>query len=267
MSVHTSPRCRAITGIAAVASAITLSSAGSAGASSVRVAAVESVLQVPSATGTNTSPNWAGAIHTSTTDGTFQGVSGVWQVPTVSGSDGYSCTWVGIDGYGDDNLIQTGTEEDVVNGQPTYDAWMEILPDEPSEQKIYAADGSLEPVQPGDEMWAYVGQTADPTVWTVYLEDLTQNWTFDQTFTYDGPGRSAEWIQEGTTEDGVIQAPANFGEVTISNLYEAENGQWLAAQVSDGDLLAQQLGDHPYAIPDEPTGSGQQYVTVRYNSL
>ena len=54
-------------------------------------------------------------------------VYGSWIVPTVSGSSSgktYSAVWVGIDGYASDSTVeQIGTEQDVVNGTPVYQAW------------------------------------------------------------------------------------------------------------------------------------------------
>ena len=40
----------------------------------------------------------------------------------------YSATWVGVDGYSNSSLIQTGTEQDYYCGAAHYSAWWEILP-------------------------------------------------------------------------------------------------------------------------------------------
>src|SRR5438067_11137972 len=60
----------------------------------------------------------------------FTSVSGSWIVQPVMRSNRatYSSQWVGIDGFNNSNLIQTGTESDFVNGSARYDAWWEILP-------------------------------------------------------------------------------------------------------------------------------------------
>ncbi len=60
--------------------------------------------------------NWSGYDLTGS-EGAYSAITGCWTVPTVSGAAGdpsYSSTWIGIDGglLGDDNLIQTGTEQD-----------------------------------------------------------------------------------------------------------------------------------------------------------
>ena len=40
----------------------------------------------------------------------------------------YSSAWIGVDGFNDNDLIQTGTEQDYYSGGAHYDAWWEILP-------------------------------------------------------------------------------------------------------------------------------------------
>ena len=66
-----------------------------------------------------TSSNWSGyAIPLAAKVTT---VSGFWVVPKVTAQKtGYSSTWVGVDGYSNGNLIQTGTEQDYVNGHFVY---------------------------------------------------------------------------------------------------------------------------------------------------
>ncbi len=70
--------------------------------------------------------NWSGYAET----GNFTGASGTWTVPTVAPSTSatYSATWVGVDGFTDTSLIQTGTEDDYYSGAAHYGAWWEILP-------------------------------------------------------------------------------------------------------------------------------------------
>ena len=53
---------------------------------------------------------WSGYAET----GTFTGVTSTWTVPSVGSSAAptYSSAWIGVDGFNNNNLIQTGTEED-----------------------------------------------------------------------------------------------------------------------------------------------------------
>ncbi len=175
------------------------------------------------------SSNWSGYAEA----GTFTSVTGGWTVPTVtsgastvsrggSGFGGrgssksstsawYSAGWLGIDGYNNSDLIQTGTEQDYYSGSAHYSAWWEILP---------AAETTIsKPVSPGDSMTASItktstqvtigtggrhGRTTTEYEWQIILKDVTQNWSFTTTQTYSGPGTSAEWIVEAPEVNGQI---------------------------------------------------------------
>ncbi len=72
------------------------------------------------------SSNWSGYAKT----GTFTRATGSWVVPAAGPTHNatYSSAWVGIDGFNNGSLIQTGTESDYYNGSAHYAAWWEILP-------------------------------------------------------------------------------------------------------------------------------------------
>jgi hypothetical protein len=50
------------------------------------------------------------------------GVNASWTVPKVKPSENntFSGVWVGIGGYGEDTLIQTGTEQEYIDGKISY---------------------------------------------------------------------------------------------------------------------------------------------------
>jgi len=82
-----------------------------------------------------TSSNWGGyALETSLSapqNNAVSDVKGQWTVPSVTASTSpntYSSIWVGIDGYSDGSVEQTGTEQDWSNGHPVYYAWFEMYP-------------------------------------------------------------------------------------------------------------------------------------------
>ena len=161
--------------------------------------------------------NWSGYAET----GTFTSVSGGWTVPTatagaVSGSRfrffrhstnaWYSAAWLGIDGFNDSSLIQTGTEHDYYNGSAHYSAWWEILP---------AAETVIpKPVTAGDVMTATITETATVVngkhIWTITLADTTQKWSFTTSQAYSGAGSSAEWIVEAPSVNGQIATLADY---------------------------------------------------------
>ena len=75
------------------------------------------------------STNWSGYAALS---GKFTAVSGSWIVPVVSGTSGVStadATWVGIGGVSANDLIQTGTTNNVDSaGTVSTYAFYELLP-------------------------------------------------------------------------------------------------------------------------------------------
>ncbi|MGH3629118.1 MAG: G1 family glutamic endopeptidase, partial [Sciscionella sp.] len=119
--------------------------------------------------GLSQSSNWSGYAQT---NGGYTSASANWTVPTVAptSDNRYSSTWVGIDGDGNSNLIQTGTEEDSINGQARYYAWWEILP--ASETRIGMQ------VSPGDSMSASVSQVSGST-WAIHLADNSTGQAFN----------------------------------------------------------------------------------------
>lgn len=147
------------------------------------------------------SSNWSGYAET----GHFTSISSSWTVPTATagaadaGSAWFSSAWVGIDGFNDTHLIQTGTEQDFYGGSAHYSAWWEILPK--------AETVIPYPVAPGDSMRATILQTSTTVSrrkkpktitdhWVIVLQDNSEGWSFATTEVYKGPGDSAEFIVE-----------------------------------------------------------------------
>jgi hypothetical protein len=160
------------------------------------------------------SSNWSGY---AITGGPFTAVSGSWRVPSVAPSRKatYSSSWVGIDGFNDSSLIQTGTEQDFYNGSAHYNAWWEILP--AAETRISMT------VSPGDLMSATITQGSGGS-WTISISDTSRNEKFSIVQAYSGPLSSAEWIQEAPSVGGHIAtlaqyaSPVTFDPGTANNL-------------------------------------------------
>ena len=159
------------------------------------------------------STNWAGQV---TYGGQFSGVSARWTVPTVqpSGTDEYSSAWIGIDGFQNDSLIQTGTEQDSGPDGTNYFAWFEVLPAE----AMY-----IGAVSPGDVMSASINESS-PGTWNLSITDVTSGNTASGPLSYDGPGSSAEWISEAPQVNGSPTTLADFGTVDFSDLGVAGTG-------------------------------------------
>jgi len=152
-------------------------------------------------------------------------------VPQVKPSKGstYSSSWIGIDGFNNSDLIQTGTEQDYASGHAQYYAWWEILP--AAETEI---SPSQYPVSPGDLMSASIQNNG---TWTIDLNDLTKGWQFSTVQASGGPAASAEWIEEAPTIGGHIATLANYGETTFNP--GTVNGGNPGLVVSDGGVMIQ----------------------------
>jgi Peptidase A4 family len=180
--------------------------------------------------------NWSGYAET----GTFDGVSSTWTVPTVTASSSatYSSAWIGVDGFNNSDLIQTGTEEDYYNGAAHYNAWWEILP---------AAETALPSnytVTAGDRMSANIYETSATTtvggggggrfgrggrggttehLWDITISDTTRGWTFSTSQAYNGPGGSAEWVMEAPEVNGRIATLAHYTISAPSGIGDFDN--------------------------------------------
>jgi hypothetical protein len=194
-------------------------------------------------TGVQQSSNWSGYAVT----GKYTSAVGHWKVPTVSGSGNhYSSQWVGIDGYNNSNLIQTGTEADVVNGQPQYDAWWEILP---APETVISMT-----VHPGDSMTGSVSKVSGLT-WSISLTDNTTGATFSTSKRYLGSGASAEWIVEATQVNGTVGTPPAFTKVPFTS--STANGANPHLNTSEEIEMVQ--GNTVYAKPSAPNSSGNGF--------
>jgi hypothetical protein len=158
---------------------------------------------------------WSGYIVASDMQNRSRAVSSVsasWVVPAVTFSENatFSGVWVGIGGYGEDSLIQTGTEQEYLNGEAVYYAWYELLPD-------YLVPLRSIHVQPGDVMTASISLVNDNTsTWAITIRDVTQNELFKKTFVYNSSRLSAEWVVERPKVNSTVSTLADFGSVTFT---------------------------------------------------
>lgn len=187
------------------------------------------------------STNWSGYAISGSTYGS---ITGSWTVPTVSSSktSSYSSTWIGIDGYSNSDLIQTGTEQDYYSGSAHYQAWWEILP--AAETPITSMT-----VRPGDKMTADI-QNLGGGKWSIEIQDVTENETFTTTQSYSGPGTSAEWIQEAPTINGRVATLANYGEVSINPT--SVNGGSPGLVAADSGAMVNSTGTKIISDPSNP---------------
>ena len=174
------------------------------------------------------SSNWSGY---AITGGPYTSVSAAWVVPSVSPTRGasYSSSWVGIDGFNNNNLIQTGTEQDYYNGRAHYNAWWEILP---------AAETPISmTVNPGDHMSATITQVSAGN-FKITINDAAGNQSFSINQAYSGPLSSAEWIQEAPTVGGHVATLAHYSSPVTFDPGTANGGN-PGFVASDGGVMIQ----------------------------
>jgi len=147
-------------------------------------------------------------------------VSASWTVPEIKPSENntFSGVWVGIGGYGEDTLIQTGTEQEYVNGQVTYYAWYELLPD-------HLVRISNIHVQAGDTVTASISLINENTnTWSIEIADVTRGERFKRTAVYNSSRLSAGGKVERPKVNGAISTLADFGNVTLTECKAVMDG-------------------------------------------
>jgi Peptidase A4 family len=199
--------------------------------------------------------NWSGYIRTGRS---FTRASASWHVPSLKTTyDGYSSTWVGIDGATstDGYLVQTGTEADVSGGRRSYRAWWEVItPSDPAPETVFA---NLT-VRPGDSISAAVYRVSSGR-WTMRLRDNTTGHSASHTADFAGPGSSAEWIQEDTDVNGYISAAPDWETVTF---------RYLRLNGANPDLVASEAVDIVDSagtredVTSAPTSSGSGFTVT-----
>lgn len=138
-------------------------------------------------------------------------ISASWTVPEVkpSENDTFSGVWVGIGGYGEDTLIQTGTEQEYFRGRSVYYAWYELLPD-------YLVRINSLHVRAGDTIVASISLISEnESEWLIEISDVTRGEHFEKVVIYNSSMLSAEWIVERPKVNGVVSTLADFGNVTF----------------------------------------------------
>lgn len=172
------------------------------------------------------STNWSGYAVTA---GPYTSVTGAWTVPTFSPSatPTYSSSWVGIDGFRNRSLIQVETAQDYSGGTAHYSAWWEILPAATTPVTTLV-------IHPGDRMSATIAQDPTGGMWTITLANTTTGESFETVQAYDGPGTSAEWIQEAPT---VGSAPAPLGRYGVVTFRGTANGRSPGFTVANAGVM------------------------------
>ncbi|MEK3944955.1 MULTISPECIES: G1 family glutamic endopeptidase [Paenibacillus] len=197
------------------------------------------------------STNWSGYTITGK-KGAFNRIAGEWIVPYVkpTSKPSYSSAWIGIDGFKNSSLIQTGTGHEFVNGRARYYAWWEILPDVETVIPL--------PVSPGDHIKANITKVGR-NKWTITLRNLSRNWIFRTLQRYTGPQTSGEWIMEAPEVDGSI---AKLARVSPTCFYCCRiNGKSPRLTLNMGGIMVQ--NNATIAVPSCPNHRGDSFTVKR----
>jgi hypothetical protein len=189
------------------------------------------------------SSNWSGYAKT----GSYTSATAHWVVPSVSATSGasYASAWVGIDGFNNSNLIQTGTESDYYNGAAHYNAWWEILP--APETPI-----STITVRPGDVMTASIAKGSGST-WTITITNVTRNQSFTTSKSYSGPGTSVEWVEEAPTVGGRQATLAHYSSPDTFDPGTANGGNPHLTAADGGVMVQKRRQVSTPSVPDGDT--------------
>jgi len=142
-------------------------------------------------------------------------ITGSWTIPSIepTANDMYSSVWIGVGGFGEKSLIQTGTAQQSVKGIVGYYAWYELLPNRAVRVQNFS-------VSPGDRITATVKLVdSSKDIWSVEISDLTRDTSFSKNFVYKSSRLSAEWIVEAPSISGEITTLANFGNITFTGCF------------------------------------------------
>jgi hypothetical protein len=232
------------------------------------------------------SQNWSGFADT---QDTYNSVAASWTEPTVNcnvsgsgvggilggllGGNGLgnllgpgssaASFWVGLDGYASNSVEQLGTDSDCNGSTPQYYAWWEMFP----KGSVEITSGSSYPVQPGDQMTAWVASNSTGTNFYLALKDSTQGWNFSTTQTSStGFSRSsAEVIAEAPSQCNLIfcsEVPlADFGQIGFGNADLIDNAGNNGSLASfNANSITMTVGNRTLAVPSSLSSDGRSFA-------
>jgi hypothetical protein len=172
-------------------------------------------------TNADTDSNWSGyAAATSISDpqdNSVTYVAGSWTVPTVTPTSGntLSGAWVGIDGFTNGTVEQTGIAEGIDDGHAYYSAWWEMFPSPP----VYLTSMT---VSPGDKITASVTYESSGTYAGDFLLSIDDtSHSADSYSIYASPSLYQGTVPERSSAEWIMEAPgtplADFGTIGFTN--------------------------------------------------
>ena len=203
--------------VALVVASSALMALGGVRAGAQASAAAPLAPRIPYRGSTQESLNWAGYVDVFNKAGIVRSVNASWIVPSVSCSKQTTdvAVWVGIDGYNDNTVEQTGILVQCQAGKAYYYAWYEFYPASP----VYAPSSDV--VKPGDKMVGWVVYNPSTGEFRTVLVDVTEHWNYTSPWTSVSGAEddSAEWIVERPAVGGSLTQLADFGKAYFNALY------------------------------------------------
>jgi hypothetical protein len=208
-------------------------------------------------------PQWSGYMVASDIQNrspVVTGISASWTVPEVkpSSNNTFSGVWVGIGGYGEETLIQTGTEQEYVNGKVSYYAWYELLPD-------YLVRIPNLHVRPSDTITTSLSLiNENASTWSIEISDVTRGEQFKRVVVYNSSMLSAEWIVERPKVNGTVSTLADFGNVTFTECKAIVDG--VTGTIGNFSYAQFEMHDDESAslVSVSPLNDGGSGFTVSY---
>lgn len=209
------------------------------------------------------SSNWSGYVATGSA---YTGVSGSWVVPApaqVSGTNlSADAAWVGIGGYQTHDLIQAGTEAEVLNGSVIYQAWYEALP--AGQVKVPLS------IHAGDSVSVTLSETA-PNVWHLLFVNNTTRQLYQTDISYVSSKSSADWIQEmplGQFGNTASYVPLDmFDTVQFRNAYTTTTNGIQPLSASGAQPMTMLTASHvALATPSDIGPDGMSFSVARTNT-
>lgn len=215
-----------------------------------------------------TSGNWSGYADVACSTCAVRYAATSFTLPSVNcgkSPDGsYAALWVGLDGWNDSTVEQTGIDAFCSSGMPGYDAWYEMYPLPPV---VFTG------VNPGDAISVSVYYNAGTRQWQLGLTDLTTG-GFINTSQPCPAGSvcrnaSAEVITEAPYSNGTLPL-ADFAQSGYQNIQVTSRSGTRGNMASNGIWIADSLsmvgsGGNSLAVPG-PVYGGQAFMDTWHAS-
>lgn len=201
--------------------------------------------------------NWSGYAY-SGSNGLVTQVQGSWLVPTVTctSKTTYVAVWVGIDGYSDNTVEQTGTLAECSHGSASYYAWYEFYP---------AASKEVFSVKPGDSISASVSYSGGKFTATISDATSGDHHTTAATSVSGANESSAEWIVERPEVCSSISCKltslADYGTATFSSISATTTGSYQTVAITMVDSSNKVLSE-----PGPLNAAGTSFTVTWYRS-